>query len=181
MSVGIFGAGTLIKNLHAMKKAADKAAEQEVKRASKTIETTAKRLIVKGPKTGWRYMREFDGKWMVISKLGMMGTPQVVAVYQSEGKENLGKFHQASAPGEPPANDTGDLQKSIMSKMDSIVPSKPAAVVWTDLKYGKYLEFGTEKIEPRPFMTPALEQNRDKFPRALGTAVIKNIDGAVKK
>ena len=181
MSVGIFGAQALIKNLHAAKKAADKAAEREVNRARLAVETKAKNLINKGAKTGWMYMREFDGKWMVISKLGMMGTPQVVAVYRAEGKENLGKFHQASAPGEAPANDTGDLQKSIMSKMDSIVPSKPAAVVWTDLKYGKYLEFGTEKIEPRPFITPAVEFHRERFPKILGDAVVKSVDKAVKK
>jgi HK97 gp10 family phage protein len=84
--------------------------------------------------------------------------------------------HRASAPGEPPATDTGTLVNSIESKRDGLV-----AVVWTEKKYGKYLEFGTRNIAPRPWLTPAVEQNRARFPLELGNAVIESIDGAVKK
>jgi HK97 gp10 family phage protein len=73
------------------------------------------------------------------------------------------------------------LASSIESKMDSLTPGKASAVVWTEKPYSKWLEVGTSKIEPRPFMTPALEQNRERFPKALGAAVVKDIDGAVKK
>ena len=84
--------------------------------------------------------------------------------------------HQASAPGEPPATDHGDLVRSIESKRDGLV-----AVVWTEEPYGKFLEFGTRHIEPRPWLTPAVENNRERFPLELGHAVIESIDGAVKK
>lgn len=150
MSVGIFGGAKLIKTLQQMKKAADKAAENEVNRARLAVETTAKKLIQKPPKTGEMYKR--GNKW-----------------------------HQASAPGESPATDTGTLVSSIESKMEVLRPGVASAVVWTEKLYGKFLEFGTSKMEPRPFMTPAVEQNRAKFPKALGNAVVKSIEGEAKK
>jgi HK97 gp10 family phage protein len=179
-SVVVFGIEQLAANLRKAKDAANKAAKQEVNRARLAVETTAKKLIAKGPKTGWMYMRQFDGKWMVISKLGMMGTPQVVAVYRSEGKENLSEFHQASAPGEAPATDTGTLVSSIESKVEVGWLDIASAVVWTEKPYAKWLEFGTTRMEPRPFFTPAVEENRARFPKILGEAVIESIDKAVK-
>jgi len=184
MSVGVFGAKALIDNLHRARKAADKAADAEVNRARLAVETDAKRFIAKGPKTGWVYHRQFDGKWMVISRVGIIGNPQVVAIYRAEGKENMSAYHQASSPGQPPATDTGTLIASIESKMETYQLTsshKASAVVWTENDYAKFLEFGTKKIEPRPFMTPALEKNRARFPKALGEAVIKSIDGSIKK
>jgi hypothetical protein len=32
--------------------------------------------------------------------------------------------------------------------------------VGTNLKYGRYLELGTRKMKPRPYLRPALERNR---------------------
>jgi HK97 gp10 family phage protein len=180
-AVGIFGIQALVSNLRKAREAADKAIEREVHRARLAVETKAKNLIAKGPKTGWMYMRQFDGKWMVISKLGMMGNPEVVAVYRAEGKENMSEFHQASAPGEPPANDTGELGRTIKSTMEVLKPGVAAAVVWADAPYAKYLEFGTKRMEPRPFMTPAVEFHRAKYPQALGAAVVESIDKAVSK
>ncbi len=59
--------------------------------------------------------------------------------------------HQASAPGEAPASDTGKLASSIQI-------SKQGAGVWyisARAPYAAALEFGTERMEARPFMTPA--------------------------
>lgn len=149
MSVGILGSKALIKNLKKAKDAANKAAEQEVNRARLAVETTAKQLIARGPKTGNIYPR------------------------------GGGKFHQASAPGQPPATDTGTLVSSIESKIEIHRPGVASAVVWTEKDYGKFLEFGTKDIEPRPWLTPAVEQNRERFPEALGKAVIRGINQAV--
>lgn len=60
--------------------------------------------------------------------------------------------HQASAPGEAPATDTGDLARSVKIRRDS--DGKTWYVV-AGAAYASYLEFGTELMEPRPFMTPA--------------------------
>lgn len=198
MSVGLFGADVLIKNLRKAREAADKAAEREVKKAAKAVETDAKIAILKGPKTGCMYTRIREGGYIVVYKdyeemlsiitqaegdaeFGQkMKAYHTVAIYKDDGK-NLSRDHRASAPGESPATDTGELATSIMSKMDILAPGKASAVVWTDKPYGKYLEFGTKKIEPRPWLTPAVEKNRERFPGALGKAVIKSVDDAVKK
>lgn len=55
--------------------------------------------------------------------------------------------------------------------------SNPGGATW----YWRLLEFGTEKMQARPFMRPALEQNID---RATGQFVLhfkKAIDRAIKR
>lgn len=78
------------------------------------------------------------------------------------------KEHQSSAPGEAPATDTGNLASSVM-----MVESKDDGywLVGTDEDYGEYLEFGTEDMKARPWLIPALEENRDKIERKIQQAL----------
>ncbi len=64
--------------------------------------------------------------------------------------------HQASAPGESPASDLGNLARNIRVIKDN-------GVVWvmSGAKYSAALEFGTERIKPRPFMGPAVLANKE--------------------
>lgn len=87
---------------------------------------------------------------------------------RKDGTRGKGKLrtHQASAPGEPPAPDTGVLRNSIHHEVD-----QDKATVGTNLVYAQPLEFGTTTagknhhtvIKPRPFMGPALIKVRDKL------------------
>lgn len=63
--------------------------------------------------------------------------------------------HTASAPGEPPASDTGFLMSSIRHVI--AVDETVYASIGSDLEYALYLELGTRYMEPRPFMRPALD------------------------
>lgn len=94
------------------------------------IRDDAKLLIKKGPKTG--------------------------RIYSRKG----GIQHRASAPGEAPATDHGDLIRSILFdvRYDGL-----GASVGSDLPYSLFLEEGTTRIKPRPFMAPALEKNNDRI------------------
>ena len=67
-----------------------------------------------------------------------------------------GVAHQASAPGEPPASDTGTLARSF-----NIIPNPGLlrVVVNNNAAYAAALEYGTRKMEPRPFLRPALARN----------------------
>lgn len=65
-----------------------------------------------------------------------------------------GVRHQASAPGEPPASDVGVLANSINVLPPDFV--NLTVVVNASAKYAAALEYGTQHIEPRPFMRPAL-------------------------
>ena len=58
--------------------------------------------------------------------------------------------HNASAPGQAPANWTGKLLKSI-----KVQKTKGVAFVYITAKYAEFLEFGTSKMRPRPFIIPA--------------------------
>lgn len=71
--------------------------------------------------------------------------------------------HQASAPGEAPAVDIGQLINSIQSENVSDLTS----LVGTDVEYAMALEFGSRKIAPRPSWRPVTEGLRDQFIQAL--------------
>jgi HK97 gp10 family phage protein len=60
-------------------------------------------------------------------------------------------IHQASAPGEAPANDTGRLAGSVKAKKIN----KNHYQVDIAAEYALYLEFGTSTVQPRPFIIPA--------------------------
>ena len=88
----------------------------------------------------------------------------------------------AAAPGKPPALDIGTLRTSIMSEVKlsglsvdgrvgpDIEHIAAKAPVGTDVNYGYYLEVGTSKIAPRPFLVPALRRTRRKVVKIFKTA-----------
>jgi HK97 gp10 family phage protein len=66
--------------------------------------------------------------------------------------------HQASAPGEPPAVLTGNLKNSIRAA--AVGDGSSSWEVRVGAEYGAPLEFGTARMEPRPFMRPAVEETK---------------------
>jgi HK97 gp10 family phage protein len=64
------------------------------------------------------------------------------------------KLHQTSAPGEPPAVDTGHLTGSGYTKRIG----KLAWEAGFSADYALYLEFGTSRMAARPFLFPAVQQ-----------------------
>lgn len=62
--------------------------------------------------------------------------------------------HRASAPGMPPASDTGQLLASIGHRI--LVEDTVIGRVYADKVYALYLEHGTRYMAPRPFLVPAL-------------------------
>ena len=78
--------------------------------------------------------------------------------------DKRGNQRMSSAPGEPPASAAGnDLDKSIYSKSISKKNQNPAiAEFGSTSPYAAALEYGTERMAPRPFMRPAAEKLRSK-------------------
>lgn len=95
--------------------------------------------------------------------------PKTGRVYQRGPGQNLSRTHRASAPGESPATDTGRLVNSIDFKMESPL----TATVSSLLAYAAYLEFGTQRIAPRPAWVPSVEAARPKFQKRLEEALRK--------
>ena len=72
--------------------------------------------------------------------------------------------HRASAPGEAPAIQTGELVTSVQAEMIG----EQEAVVGADTEYAAMLEYGTTEMAARPFLTPAAEKARPLFIGAMG-------------
>lgn len=108
----------------------------------------AKRSVARGPKTGRIYMK---------------------------GK-NRNIRHQASAPGEPPATDTGKLVNSIVGDA-KITGKQVQGYLEARTAYAGYLEFGTRKMAARPFMTSAVMRNRDRAIALMREAVQRKASG----
>lgn len=66
--------------------------------------------------------------------------------------------HQASAPGEMPAIDTGNLAAIKTEKIE-----QGHWVTYTEAEYAAHLEFGTSRMLPRPFFVPAAEDENPRF------------------
>ncbi len=72
--------------------------------------------------------------------------------------------HRASAPGEPPANDTGTLVRGISVQVGSDDLSYDVNSL---ADYAGFLEFGTSKMAPRPYLQPAAIVNLDKIAKLI--------------
>jgi HK97 gp10 family phage protein len=146
MSVTLTGNKQLLANLRKFGAAADKYVADVVNGTAQNIRTTAIRSIQRGTKSG--------------------------VVYQ---KYAPNRTHQASAPGQAPASDTGRLANSITADIEG-----KQATVTAGTEYAAPLEFGTRDIEPRPFMVPAMEQERPKFNARLQKIVDAGTKGLLK-
>lgn len=75
-------------------------------------------------------------------------------------------IHVASAPGQPPAVDTGRLRASIVPKVKTI-GGEIVGIVGTNVPYAPYLEFGTSRMAARPFLRRAFKTKGKQIHRLL--------------
>ena len=68
--------------------------------------------------------------------------------------EKRGKY-RASAPGDPPTVQTGNLRRSVQVA-DLSTEKVIKARVGTNQDYGRFLEYGTKRIAPRPWARPSV-------------------------
>lgn len=87
----------------------------------------------------------------------------IKASLQGQGHGEWYGNHQASAPGDPPAIDTGALANSVQAY--PITPTHWRVAVNAD--YGVYLEYGTVHMEPRPFVEPQVDEIEPVFYGAM--------------
>ena len=68
--------------------------------------------------------------------------------------------HVASAPGQPPAPDTGRLRASYSASVDR-TKGGAELTVGSGVEYAAYLEFGTTKMAARPHLRPAMTRGAE--------------------
>ena len=112
-----------------------------VKFDTSTVEGRIRKAVMRGIIRGTE-----DVRTEAVSLI--QNTKKTGRVYRRGGVE-----HQASAPGEPPASDTGQLVNSIGTVYDTTTLT---GRVVAKSKHAPPLEFGTKNMEPRPFLRPAL-------------------------
>lgn len=84
--------------------------------------------------------------------------PKTGTVYQ---RGNI--RHQASAPGEAPATDTGRLVNSIYFDKARGVFGSVVATVGSKIVYALHLEYGTRRMKARPVWRPEAKKAQKKF------------------
>jgi len=80
--------------------------------------------------------------------------------------------HIVSKPGDPPNADTNNLDLAIDVRTNK---ARTAIEVKASAEYSAALEFGTSRIQARPFMRPALQRNRGRAVTGVAQAVSKEI------
>lgn len=71
--------------------------------------------------------------------------------------------HHPSLPNEYPAVDNGDLRRSITFEVEErsdSVKGKVGSVI-NNPPYPVYLEYGTSRMQPRPWLRPSIEKSED--------------------
>lgn len=116
-------------------------------------------LRTKVPRQVEKILRETATKIVDQAKMGMR-EPKSGRYYVVS---RTGKLHRASAPGESPAIDTGNLVNSFEIKKINDALFK----INVNADYASHLEFGTTKMAPRPFLIPAVEKLKDYFVKEL--------------
>jgi hypothetical protein len=85
----------------------------------------------------------------------ILDTPKTGRIYHRRGVA-----HQASAPGEPFASDTGATIQSGRTEFDT--EALTGTVHWSTVQAAS-LEFGNENMSPRSFARPALANSKDQI------------------
>jgi hypothetical protein len=132
-----------------------------------SVQAHAQVAITSGPKTGRVYQR---GEHQVEFSTKGGGAASFTA---NRGK--AAREHQASAPGEAPANEMGNLAGSISHRMTGAM----AAEVSVGAEQGPALEFGREdgSIEKRPFLAPAVAAATEDFGAAIAAELRRAAEG----
>jgi hypothetical protein len=74
----------------------------------------------------------------------------------SDRAKIVGAAYQASAPGEPPAIRTGRLRQSFLMTIVMEGQHTYRVTVRSNIAYADDLNYGTDRIDPRPFIEPVI-------------------------
>jgi HK97 gp10 family phage protein len=71
--------------------------------------------------------------------------------------------------------DTGRLRSSLTHATEDFGSDNPAVTVGTNVEYAKHVEFGTSKQSAKPYLYPALIENKQKILREIAKAFRKGV------
>lgn len=128
----------------------------------------------------------------IVKLLSKPGTGRIYQVNKGKGKRarNLREigFHRASAPGFPPAVNTNRLRgswtiaiksgKELLPGYNLRVIRKPGMLGYelgSSVLYAPFLEYGTRRMRPRPYLKPAMGIVSKRLPSIFQAAFKRNL------
>ena len=81
--------------------------------------------------------------------------------------------HRASAPGETPANITGNYRKSVGFQVNQ--GTNPQLVIGNSAEYAGFLEMGTSRMKRRPGLRNSIKSSERDIIRNLSTDIFEAI------
>jgi len=102
---------------------------------------------------------------------------RIVAGIQDDVSE---AYPPASMPGEPPRLRTGALLRSV--RIEEVVPLRvtiAAGGIGSFAPYARHLEFGTSRMEPRPFVMPRVEEALPDLSTEIRDAVNQHLEASL--
>lgn len=176
----VIGGKRLENKLAGVAKSAQKVVAKAVAVGAVQVTTEIKRSIQSGPKTGKTYRRGSIGGRVVGFRVKFIEGRAIKGSSIKRGIKGF-SFHRASAPGEPPATDTGNLVRSISHKFERDRLKATIGVHdLTNVKYARALEFGFQEKDsrgrqgnllPRPYIFPAFERMKPKVKERIRKAM----------
>lgn len=95
----------------------------------------------------------------------------------SAGGQSGGKHqHVPSAPGEPPNEEFGDLRRGI----ETTQPETLVAEVSSNAGHAVPLEFGTSRMEARPYLRPARDKKKREIRKRFAKQAERIVRGAAE-
>lgn len=108
----------------------------------------------------------------VMAAVETIRTEALDSIYNGKKTGNVyrrrGVVHQASAPGEAPAIDTGTLVSR--SRTEYSADGTVGRLIFST-EYAPRLEFGTETLKPRPFLRPAVAAKREEVSKLIDAEI----------
>lgn len=105
------------------------------------------------------------GEKALVSRLQkMMNKKALISAVNVSGNE-LQSYAQTYAPVK-----TGNLRRSITTRLNT-QGKDIQAIITSHAGYSGYLEWGTRRMSARPFMRPALNDEKDKFHARVRAAI----------
>lgn len=92
----------------------------------------------------------------------LMNTRLVVLSGSRSGKKYKSLRNRSSAPGEPPASQSGDLMKD-WGEDTLLEGNRVISRIKSDTEYARYLDGGTSRMAARPIKKPITEKAEPKI------------------